>query len=118
MLIEPLEFLAKEGIRINFGKGVSSILVGFGEINEENVYIGPEEDGAIGVCYVPEKAKESNFINVNSSGQGLTQIAFYDRLYTICHTRNDISVYLNNSFIKISREKYNQRIGVKLEFWF
>jgi len=118
-LIEPLEYLAREGIRINFGKNVSSILVGKGEINESYMYIGPgEENGVIGVCYVPENDRESNLLNINSSGHGLTQIAFNDRLYTICHAKKDLRIFLNNSFVEVSGVDYIRRLEEELDFLF
>lgn len=119
-MIEPLEYLAKEGIRINFNKdNILTILVGKGRVNENYVYIGPgEESGTIGVCYVPKKTKKSHLLNINSSGHGLTQIAFTDKLYTVCHTKKNLLRYYNDSFIEISRNEYDKRIGQELGFWF
>ena len=124
-LIEPLEYLAEEGIRINFGRDrVSSLLVGYGDgdINGAYVYIGPgEENGAIGVCFVKDKVrgKESNLYYVNSSGHCLTQISFNSgRLFTICHTKNELKKYLNNSFIEVYSNDYVKRIEDELDFLF
>ena len=83
------------------------------------IYIGPgEENGLIGVCYVPDKAKESNLININSIGHGLTQIAFNDRLYTICHKKKDLLRYFNESFFKVSGVDYIRKMEDEIDFMF
>jgi hypothetical protein len=120
-LIEPLEYLAGEGIRINFGRDVSSLLVGYGEINKSYVYIGPgEESGVIGVCYEKDKIRgKSNLRYINSSGHDSTQICFNSGgLFTICHTKNELNKFLNNSFSKVSVEDYIERIEDELGFFF
>jgi hypothetical protein len=122
-LIEPLEYLAEEGIRINFGEdGVFTLLVGYGIINDTSrVYIGPgEEKGAIGICYVREKVKveKSDLISFNSCGHNLTQITFSDRVFDICRTKGDLKCYLNKSAIKVSVADYIERIENELKFLF
>lgn len=122
-LIEPLEYLTQEGIRINFGENrIFTLLVGYETTNNASrVYIGPgEEKGAIGVCYVKEKVRveKPNLISFNSCGHNLTQITFSDRVFDICRTKGDLKCYLNKSAIKVSVADYIERIENELDFFF
>lgn len=121
-LIEPLEYLAKEGIRINFSKDVSAIFVSK-DFSGGYIDVVPEEEkGTIGVCFVLEKSRgKSNLLHINSSGYGLTQIAFKrdDRLYTIYHTRKDFLGELEEkNTVKVSASDYIRRLEDELDFLF
>jgi hypothetical protein len=124
-LIEPLEDLAEEGIKLSI-RDTDEILVQE-SVGGEYVTIEPKDkSGVLGVCYVADhvRVQKSKLQYINSSGYGATQVAIIGKaLYTIRHTKDapgggicdDASV---KEVQEVSRRDYDDRLEGELEFAF